>query len=153
MKIKKILWPTDFSSNAQVALPYVKSLSEQYITEVHVLYVIPELGIHEAWYGDFEKSHIKKIHEWEQERAQKRLNEICDNYLQGCPFYINHIAIGDPAEEILKLIKKEPFDMVVMASHGRSGRLPFGSVADAVSKNTPVPVVIIPINREVMAIQ
>ena len=44
MEMKKILWPTDFSENAESALPYVESLGEKYQTEVHVLYVIPELG-------------------------------------------------------------------------------------------------------------
>jgi nucleotide-binding universal stress UspA family protein len=44
MELTKILWPTDFSVNADKALDYVTSLSEKYQTEVHVLYVIDELG-------------------------------------------------------------------------------------------------------------
>ena len=107
MEVKRILWPTDFSGSAEKALPYVNSLTEKYDTEVHVLYVIEELGIHESWYGEFEKSHIKKIHEWEDKKAKKRLDEVCDQYLQGCPLYIKHVAIGDPAQEILKLVDKE----------------------------------------------
>lgn len=114
MEVKKILWPTDFSSNAEAAQPYVESLSDLYQTEVHVLYVIPELADHEPWYGIFEKSHIDRIHEWEEENAKQRLDEICKNYLQGCPLYIKHTAIGNPAEEILKqtslfLAQKQPF--------------------------------------------
>ena len=30
LEVKKILWPTDFSSSAQKALPYVTSLTMQY---------------------------------------------------------------------------------------------------------------------------
>jgi nucleotide-binding universal stress UspA family protein len=146
MEVKKILWPTDFSDNAENALPYVTSLGEIYQTEVHVLYVIPELGEHAPWYGEFDRSHIDKIQEWERKTADKRLNEICEKHLDGCPLYIRHIATGDPAEEILKLVEKEKVDMVVMASHGRKAHFHFGSVAEKVVKNAPVPVVTIPIS-------
>ena len=70
MEVKKILWPTDFSGNAEKALDYVTSLSEKYQTEVHVLYVIEQLSSHEPWYGEFEKSRIAKIQEWEQKTAK-----------------------------------------------------------------------------------
>ena len=146
MEVKKILWPTDFSDNSQHALPYVTSLGEKYQTEVHVLYVIPELANHEPWYGEFDKSHIDKIHDWERKKAQERLNEICEKYLDGCPLYVRHIATGDAAEEILKLAEKENVDMVVMASHGRKGHFHFGSVAEKVVKNSPVPTVTVPIS-------
>jgi nucleotide-binding universal stress UspA family protein len=146
MEVKKILWPTDFSDNSEHALPYVRSLGEKYQTEVHVLYVIPELANHEPWYGEFDQSHIDKIHEWERKRAEKRLNEICEKYLEGCPLYVRHIAMGDPAEEILKLVENEKVDMVVMASHGRKGHFHFGSVAEKVVKNAPVPTITVPIS-------
>jgi nucleotide-binding universal stress UspA family protein len=145
MEVRKVLWPTDFSANAEKALDYVTSLSEKYQTEVHVLYVIPELALHESWYGEFEKSHIDKIQEWERKTAKKRLDQVCEDYLKGCPLYIKHIATGDPAEEIIKLVGREKIDMVVMATHGQKGRFHFGSVAEQVVKNSPVPVITIPI--------
>jgi nucleotide-binding universal stress UspA family protein len=148
MEVNRVLWPTDFSANAEKALPYVQSFSEKYQTEVHVLYVIDELGYHEPWYGEFDRSRIEKIHEWEHKRAEERLSQICDKYLQGCPLYIKHIAIGDPAEEILKLIEKGKMDLVVMASHGRKGQFHFGSVAEKIVKNAPIPVITIPIGKE-----
>lgn len=146
MEVKKILWPTDFSNNSEHALPYVTSLGEKYQTEVHVLYVIPELANHEPWYGEFDQSHIDKIQEWERKTAEKRLNEICKKYLSGCPLYVRHIAMGDPAEEILKFVEKEKVDMVVMASHGRKGHFHFGSVAEKVVKNASVPTITVPIS-------
>ena len=148
MQVKKILLPTDFSKNADKALPYVVSLSEKYQTEVHVLYVIEELAYHEPWYGEFDKSHIEKIQEWEEEKANERLNQICNTYLKGCPLYVRHIAIGDPAQEILRLVEKEKVDMVVMSTHGRKGHFPFGSVTEKVVKHSPVTVVTVPITPE-----
>ena len=146
MEIKRILWPTDLSSNAEKALPHISSLSQKYQAEVHILYVMEELAIHEPWYGDFDSKHIKEIQEWEYEKAGERLEKICDEYLHGCPHYVKHVAIGDPAQEILNLIGKDKIEMVVMATRGRKGAFPFGSVTEKVVKNSPVTVVTIPVN-------
>lgn len=144
MEVKKILWPTDLSGNAEKALPLVTSLSEKLQGEVHLLYVIEELALHEPWYGEFDSSHIDKIHDWERKKAEERLDWVCGEHLQGCPLYIKHMAIGDPADEILKIIPEEGIDMVVMAKRGRKGRFSFGSVTEKVVKNAPVPVSVVP---------
>ena len=73
------------------------------------------------------------------------MDQICDKYLKGCPLYSKHIALGDPAKEIMNFIEKEKVDMVVMATHGRKGHFPFGSVAEKVIRSSSVPVVTIPI--------
>jgi len=146
VEVKKLLWPTDFSSSAQKALPYVTSLTMQYEAEIHVLYVIEDIAHHESWYGDFDIAHINKLMQWADKSANKRINQICEKYLDGCPMYVKHIAIGDPAQEILKLIDKEKVDMVVMASKGEKGLFRFGSVTEKVLKNSPVPVTTIPVS-------
>jgi len=148
MDVKKILWPTDFSPNAEKALDYVMSFGEKFQTEVHVIYVIEDLGHHAPWYGEFDRSHIDKIHAWERETAEKRLGEICEKYLQGCPLFIKHVAIGDPATEILKLADDKDMDMIIMASHGRRGNFGFGSVSEKVVKNADIPVVTVPITSK-----
>jgi nucleotide-binding universal stress UspA family protein len=144
--MKKILWPTDLSGNAQGALPLLASMGEQFQMEIHVLYVIEEIAIHEPWYGEFDRSHIQKIQEWERMKAEKRLDWVCSEYLNHCPLYVRHIAVGDPAEEILKFIEKEGIDMVVMARSGRKNRFQFGSVTDKVLKNATVPVTVVPVD-------
>ena len=140
MEVKKVLWPTDFSNSSEKALPYVTSLTQKYQAEIHVLYVIEDIAHHESWYGDFDSSHVDKLMQWAEKSATKRLEQVCEKYLDSCPLYIKHIAVGDPAQEILKLIDKEKVDMVVMASHGEKGNFRFGSVAEKVMKNSPVPV-------------
>jgi len=148
MEVKKVLWPTDFSSSAEKALPYVTDLTQKYGAEIHVLYVIEDIAHHDSWYGDFDKSHVEKLMEWAEKSAQKRLEQVCQKYLNSCPLYIKHIAVGDPAQEILKLIDEEKVDMVVMASHGSQGNFRFGSVTEKVLKNSPVAVTTIPIETE-----
>jgi nucleotide-binding universal stress UspA family protein len=151
MEVKKILWPTDLSENAVKAQPYVTSLTEKYQTEVHVLYVMEDLPYAEVAYhgpaADFDASQIDRIREWEEEHAKERLDEICKEHLKGCPLYVRHVAIGDPAKEILKFVEKEKVDMVVMATRGRKGFF-YGSVAEKVVRNSPVPVVTIPVSPE-----
>jgi tRNA-Thr(GGU) m(6)t(6)A37 methyltransferase TsaA len=145
MPVKKILWPTDFSDRAEKALPYVNSLTQKYDAEIHVLYVIEDLTVHK-WYGEFEPERVTRIREWEEKTARTRLEETCSTYLNGCPLYVKHVAVGDPANEILKFIEREGVDMVVMASRGAEGHFTFGSVAEKVVKNAPIPVVTIPVS-------
>lgn len=144
--IKKILWPTDLSGNSQGALPLVVFLSEKLQLEIHVLYVIEEIAIHEPWYGEFDPLHMQKIQEWERLKAEERLDWVCNEYLNRCPLYIRHVAVGDPAEKILEFTKKEGIDMVVMAGRGRKNRFAFGSVTEKVMKNAPVPVTVVPVH-------
>jgi nucleotide-binding universal stress UspA family protein len=146
MELKKILWPTDLSANAAKALPYVTSLSKKYDAEIHIIYVIQEMAQHEPWYGEFDRNHLDKIQAWEKESAEKHLEQICEKYLQGCPLFVQHTASGDPAQEVINLVKRENIDIVVLAVKGWKGSFPFGSVAEKVVKNSSVPVITIPVN-------
>ena len=148
MEVTKVLWPTDFSNSAEQALPFVTSLTQKYQAEIHVLYVIEDIAHHESWYGDFDHSHVEKLMEWAEKSATKRLEQVCEKYLNSCPLYIKHIAVGDPAQEILKLIDKEKVDMVVMTSSGEKGVYRFGSVTEKVVKHSPIPVTVIPIEPQ-----
>jgi nucleotide-binding universal stress UspA family protein len=52
---------------------------------------------------------------------------------------------GDPAEEILALLREQPFDMLCMGARGRgrvTGAL-LGSVSTAVLHHSPVPVIVL----------
>jgi nucleotide-binding universal stress UspA family protein len=148
MDVKKILWPTDFSSISEKALPHVTSLTEQYGAEIHVLYVIEDIAHHDGWYGAFEEKRVNELMAHANKTASNRLGQICEKYLDGCPLYIKHVAIGDPAREILNMVEKEKVDIGVMASHGEKGNFRFGSVAEKVLKNSPVPVTVIPVEPE-----
>jgi len=144
MKIKKILWPTDFSKNSNAALPYVLSLAEKYDAEIYLLYVTQDLANNIPWYGELKPPHIDKLHEWEIPHADKKMEEICEKELAGCPMFHKKVVIGDPAEEIAKLVEKEGIDASVMATRGRTGYFPFGSVTNKVMKRSPVPVWTVP---------
>jgi nucleotide-binding universal stress UspA family protein len=147
MEFKKVLWPTDFSSNAIQALPIVISLTQKYNAQLHLLYVLDTIHL-EPLYGDLEMDQSDEWMERGRKLAQKRLERLCDKYLKDCPMHTRHTAIGDPAQEILKLIDKEEVDIIVMPTHGQRGVFPFGSVTEKVVKNSTVPVLTVPIQLE-----
>jgi nucleotide-binding universal stress UspA family protein len=144
MEISRILWPTDFSENAAKALPLVTELTQKFGAEIHILYVMKDYPAFGASYGQFDPDELKKMQEWEKQTAESRLSEICEQFLNECPLYIRHIAIGEPAKEILKIIASQKIDMVVMTNKGSEGHFDFGSVAERVLKCTTVPVVMVP---------
>jgi nucleotide-binding universal stress UspA family protein len=144
MNIEKILWPTDFSPNAEYALPYVTSLAEKYQAEIHILYVMKDYPAAGAMYGDYNPDDYEKMRQWEKQMAEKRLDDVCEKFLNSCPLYFRHIAVGNPAKEILKIIEKEHIDVVVMSSQGCEGHFQFGSVAEKVLKCSTIPVMTVP---------
>ena len=54
----------------------------------------------------------------------------------------HHLVTGEPATAIVRLATSEQADLIVMATHGRSGlsRLLMGSVAEAVVRQAACPV-------------
>lgn len=143
MAIQKILWPTDFSENAALALPLVTSLSQQYGAEIYILYVMweyPALGVH---YGDYDPKEQEKLHKADMETAEKRLDELCAKFLNACPLYIRHVRVGDPARVILEFIKEHEVDLVIMSTRGSEAHFDFGSVTERVIKFAGVPTLIV----------
>jgi nucleotide-binding universal stress UspA family protein len=58
----------------------------------------------------------------------------------------SELPAGHPATEILDQARTSGADLIVMATHGRSGpgRWLYGSVADAVLRDSPIPVLLVP---------
>jgi nucleotide-binding universal stress UspA family protein len=56
------------------------------------------------------------------------------------------IKAGSPADEIVKLAQEEHIDLLVTATHGRTGlsRFVFGSVAEKLVRLSPCPVLVVP---------
>ena len=143
MEIKKILFPCDLTESSSKMLPYVLSLSEKYNSMIYLFHVIQEL---DTWGSDYidDVPHVvlDKFQQEASEGAEKAMDRVCNEQLQGCPNFQRKIISGDPATEILKMIESEGIDLVVMGTHGRKGleHTIFGSVAENVVKKSPVPV-------------
>lgn len=144
MEIQKILWPTDFSENAALALPLVTSLSQKYGAEIHILFVMKEIPAFGAHYGEYDPEEQKKLQKADIETAEKKLDDLCAQFLNACPLFFRHVKVGDPARVILEFIKEHEVDLVIMSSRGSESHFDFGSVADRVIKFAGVPTLVIP---------
>jgi nucleotide-binding universal stress UspA family protein len=146
MEVHTILWPTDLSKNSVKAAKHVESLAGKYQAKVVLLYVAVDLMSHFGAYSYPTPEHVKHFQDWEMQHAKKQLETVCAKELKACPKIEMRLVQGDAAAEILKAVKKEKADMVVLTSHGRGTEAldqksaDFGSVAKKVMANSPVPV-------------
>ena len=138
---KKILVPLDREAGAEVALPVAADLAKSDGTVIRLMYVAPTPSAIVAEgrviaYADQESDRLQHL-------GMVYLREAA-HQLAGLPVGYA-VRFGEPAEEILEEAREFGADLVVMATHGRSGvaRLMLGSVAEAVLRRSEVPVVLV----------
>jgi universal stress protein A len=134
MKVKKILFPTDFSHCGDAALKMATSLardSSATLLIVHVEEPPVAYGAGEMYYG---------VPEPATEDLRTMLQAVIPTD-PDVPFE-HRLITGDPATAIARLADEEGVDLIVMGTHGRTGltRLLMGSVAEAVVRRAPCPV-------------
>lgn len=145
-KYKKVLFCTDFSENSDCAFDYAFGVAKRDEGMLYILHVIPDIP--NQYYSVFysSKENFKKIKKAIQENIDERYQ---DQYLSQIKDKTKVQIVtrsGSEAEEILKFIRKENIDIVVMGTHGRTGlkHVLMGSVADKIVRRSPIPVFIIP---------
>jgi nucleotide-binding universal stress UspA family protein len=139
-EFKKILFPVDLSEASPKIVPYVLSMAEKYDADVYPLFVARVFKYYENIYVP-----SVSIHSFEQDLmkgAQKRLNEFVEECFPDTSRVHPDVVCGDPADEIVEYAEKEGMDLVIIGTHGRKGieNIVFGSVAEQVVMNSPVPV-------------
>ena len=140
MALSKILVPIDGSEGANCALDMAKTLAETNPEmQIDVLYVapIPELSKSQ----EAELSHLVDLMKVD---GNQILSSALD-YLGDAAEQADAICVAGakPAAEIVKLVEKDGYDMVVIGSRGLSGRKEYtGSVSYKVLHTAQVPVLI-----------
>lgn len=78
-------------------------------------------------------------------QAEKYLGRIAKRLEKKGIVVRTGVLLGSPAEEIVSIIDEVEADLVLMATHGRSGvgRWAYGSVADKVLRASSVPVLVV----------
>jgi len=136
---KEILFPVDLSEVSPKVVPYVREMAEKFDAEVHLLFVARILQHFTSIYVPH-----PSIHKFEEELvkgAEKKLQEFTAEYFKDVPCKAR-VILGDAAQEVLNYVQSEGIDLVIMGTHGRKGleHIIFGSVAERVVKQSPVPV-------------
>lgn len=75
----------------------------------------------------------------------KRLLAGFRQNVDGTPMPLEFVEVGAPAAQIVRTAAEWPADLVVLGSHGRHGvsRALLGSVAEAVTRQAPCPVLVV----------
>lgn len=142
-EIKKILIPVDFSEVAPVVAKWAKDFARQLKAQIIVAYVLEDLAAYEGIYVN-----VKALTDLENtllEGARKSMEEFMKKNFSDFPEAESIIEKGDIVETLIRIGKEKGVDLIVMGTHGRKGldRILFGSVAEGVVKNSPIPVVTI----------
>jgi nucleotide-binding universal stress UspA family protein len=140
--IKRILFPIDFSEYANKLLPYALFLAGKHNATIYLLHVAQDLR-HYAYSGPGSPQNtVSRLMEELVESAEKLMDKVCREHFDGHLDFQRRVVAGDPGEIIVKMVEDEQIDLIVMGTHGRKGlsRTLFGSVAEYVVRNAPVPV-------------
>jgi nucleotide-binding universal stress UspA family protein len=141
IKIKKILYPTDFSEPSKVALEYAAELAKQFGAELEILHVMFDETQVVSFY--LPQVTMQSLSTDIETGSSKQLDEFIKNQtvLQGIN-YTTKLIKGTPFIEINKYAKETGADMIVIGTHGRTGldHVLFGSTAEKVVRKAPCPV-------------
>lgn len=134
---RTILFPTDLSPASWLAFGLAADVASRYGASLLVLYVVETLGPENVTFGEVAT-------ELEPEGYRKRLlAELQANIPAAAGVPVEPILVeGDPAAEIVRVARERPCELIVMATHGRTGvrRLVLGSVAEHVVRTASCPV-------------
>lgn len=141
-----VLVPVDGSAESEKAFEYVlEELPEPTVTLLHVINPVSVFGYADADQEEFDLEGYRREERRRRERTEELFEEYRDEAAARGLEVDTVITVGKPAKWILETAEDRGVDHIVMGSHGRSGvgRVLFGSVAETVTRRSPVPVTVV----------
>lgn len=138
-KWTKIVATTDFSPHSNSAVEYAHGLAELSGAELHVLHIVDDAtgaAINLGATGVFDPEELCNSTDW--------LRKILGD--QGKVRRVEAVQIGkNVADKIVQYARANGIDLIVMASHGRTGlaHLWLGSNAEKVVRSASCPVLVL----------
>lgn len=143
---KNILVPTDFSEYSTLALKKAADIAQQYKARIYLLHVIDE-AIHQCAVDYCLSDAVVKALEQDSFKASKdKLQQEVDALTEARQLdIVFDVKRGVPSEVILGEEREKGIDLVVIASHGKTGLLKhlIGSVTDKVVRGLTCPVMVV----------
>jgi nucleotide-binding universal stress UspA family protein len=144
VNFKRILLPTDFTEASAYAASYALNMALQYKARLFVLHVV---DLTEDAAG-FYVPHVSfsNLDKELKDVGEVMLKKFCAKRFKGFNGLVTKVLVGEPYKEIVKSIKKDKIDVVVMGTFGKGGldRFFFGSTTDRVLRKTDCPVLVVP---------
>jgi nucleotide-binding universal stress UspA family protein len=140
MRFERILVAIDGSEFAAHALQVASSLATAVGAQIGLVHVIDPKFV-----GS--ETGVPAAQLWDMLRADgKGVLEAAGSSIPAHPHPWKFLREGTPWTEIVDSARKWPADLIVVATHGRSGltRLVLGSTAEGVTRHAPCPVVVVP---------
>lgn len=136
-----ILFPTDFSENAELAFEYLEEMVSSGVTKVTLLH-IQDKGVIKPYLED----RLEEFNEIDLDRLEtlkKRLIQKGDVEVETV------VKFGSPSVEILDLVERLGVQLVLMGSQGRGfvKELFLGSVSNNIARHSKASVLLVPAKR------
>ena len=137
--INKILVPTDFSELSLAAMEYATSFSKIYDARITMIHVVENPSAFAFHTVDVSSETLLRDAE---EDAEKELREFISTKIPKLKGIIPIVRRGNASREIVHVASEEEFDVIIMATHGRTGvaHMLMGSIAESVVWYSSVPV-------------
>jgi nucleotide-binding universal stress UspA family protein len=148
--IGRVLVPTDGSQPSLKAARYAAKLARMVDARVKIVHVM-EVAVPGAREPvELDGLNSVTIQVEDEERIKRRAMDVMNRTKkcfvdEGVPVETEFFLSGNVAEVIVETAGEEGFDLIVMGSRGLGGlqHLMLGSVAEAVSRRAPCPVLIV----------
>jgi nucleotide-binding universal stress UspA family protein len=141
--LKKILVPIDFSDHSKKALRYALPFARQFNALLELMYVV-EPTIYPSDFG-FGQVGFPDVEKELQEKATQELRSLIEDSVPSPVRSTMVISTGIPFVEITTYAKEENIDLIIIATHGRTGveHILFGSTAEKIIRKAPCPVLVV----------
>lgn len=160
-RVRRILLPSDFSDGAATAGEFAADLALRYdasIDVVHVFKGAQDIEPFVDWLelDDTSQGRSSMMGDFLRHHAKPRLTAVLQKLVEfGVSRVRGRLLTGNPSRVIVDLASNGDYQLIVMASHGGSGIADalIGSCVDRVVRRSPVPVLVVPIPKEVLGRQ
>jgi nucleotide-binding universal stress UspA family protein len=140
IKVKRILYATDFSDASLMALPLISAVARAFASKVEIFNVCAPIP-----YSLGSPETLAAMESAQRNEVQTRAEKLAQaRELAGLTTEVR-VEFGEVVEEIDRLVREENVDLVVLSTHGRTGwkHLVMGSVAEELVRRLTCPVLTI----------
>jgi nucleotide-binding universal stress UspA family protein len=143
---RKILVPLDGSELAECVLPHVEAISKGCeVKDVILARVVEPLELQPDAYIAFTGDELVRIESGRKSEAEEYLKKVTKQLQESVARVRSEVLAGKAAESLAEYASKNGVDLIVIATHGRSGisHWYWGSVAERVLRSACVPVLMV----------
>ena len=136
-----ILFPTDFSENADVAFNFLTEIAAMGAKKITLLHIQDKVRI-----SPYLDNRLEEFNEIDNKRLQKMKNTLQEKGNVEVEIVLKY---GSPSVEIIRLVNELNVKLVVMGSQGRGfvQELFLGSVGNNIARLSPSSVLLIPMSK------